>query len=226
MKLPTGKDLFYIAAIVVLIIILLTKNWQCKPKDYSGDKALMQEQKRIRDSAVRANDSKEFRFKQDSSRWQKEKDAYRIRLAEAHNQLSSSQRKTAELSAAVKISKINKDTASYVKACDSLAEENANLAWLINEYIVYADTVAQKNDSLLAITQTRKQEVDSLNKMLLAQANKGDSLYNNLYKSYQKVSNKSAKRFTIGPGVTYGVGVDGRLQAVIGISATWRIIRF
>lgn len=225
MKLPTGKDLFFLAAIVVLIILLLTKNWQCKPKDHSAGLAIVKENKAIRDSAAAVDQAKEKRYQQDSARWKGEKDSLNTKLAATYKVMSESQRKTADLSAQVKTSRGKRDTVTYQKACDSLAEENGNLIWLIDQYVRYSDSVTQTNDSLLTIATKRKNEVEGLNKMLLTQGKQSDSLYNVLNKSYLKVSAKAKKKFTVGLGGGYGLGPDGRLQPFIGVTVSRTLLR-
>lgn len=226
MKLPTIHPMLYIAVIAIMATLLITRKWQCAPAYHGDDKLFLQEQARIRDSAARANEHQQHIYRQDSTRWQKEKDTFRVKLAATYSLLTVSQRKSAGLSATVKISKVNNDTANYIHACDSLADENANLNYLINEYIVYSDTVSRANDSLLKVTQVRKTEVERLNNLLLTQAAKSDTLYQKLHDDYLKVGKKAGRKWTIGVGAGYGVGLDGKLQPVIGITLGRKLLTF
>jgi hypothetical protein len=226
MKLPSIHPLFYIAVIGLLVMVLITKKWQCAPAYHGDDKLYLQEQKRIRDSAGRENEHQAYRYRQDSTRWTKEKDTFRVKLAATYNLLTASQRKSAGLSATVKSSKANNDTSNYIHACDSLAEENANLNYLINEYVVYSDTVSRANDSLLKVTQARTGEVEKLNKLLFWQGAAADDKYNKLYRNYEKVSKKAGRKWTVGLGAGYGIGLEGKLQPVIGITLSRTLLKF
>lgn len=225
MKLPTGKDLFFLAVIVVLIILLLTQNWICKPKDHSAGLAIVKENQAIRDSAAAVDQAKERRYQQDSARWKGEKDSLNIKLAATYKVMNEKQRLTADLSAQVKASRLKRDTVHYQKACDSLAEENGNLIWLIDQYVRYSDSVTLTNDSLLTIATKRKNEAAAFTTKLLRLASTSDSLYNVLNKSYLKVSAKAKKKFTVGLGGGYGLGRDGRLQPFIGVTVSRTILR-
>lgn len=224
-RLKNINPIFWVTIIALLVVVLLTKNWQCKPKDHSNNLQLIQEQSRIRDSARRSNEHQQHMYRQDSARWQKEKDTFKVKLATTYNLLTVSQRKSAGLSATVKISKANNDTSNYIHACDSLADENANLNYLINEYIVYSDTVSRANDSLLKVTQVRSKQIDALNGLLNEHAQTATDKYNSLYKSYEKVSKKVAKKWTVGLGAGYGIGVNGRLQPVIGVTLSRTLLK-
>lgn len=226
MKLPKPEKLFYWAAIAVLIVLLITQRWGCKPPDHSKDAEYVNQIKSIRDSAAIAAQLEDNIKQQDSARMQASLDSIKTQLAATRQQLNSSQRKTADLAAGVVISKQKSDTSGYIKNCDSLAGEIAGLNYLINLYVDYSDSLTHAYDSLQTNTATRmagfkKLYIDEHSAFLAVEGR-----FHKLYVDYEKVSRKAGRKWGVGLGAGVGIMTDGKVGAAIGITVSRTIFRF
>lgn len=117
----------------------------------------------------------------------------------------------------------DKDTAVYVRGCDSLRNEFATAKGLVGKYIVSNDSLASLNKHIL----TQKDTIIGHLSILYTEANNGlfdiSRRYNLLYGDYQKL-NVKPKRWGIGPGIDV-VYVNG-VKVVPSIGLHYDFIRF
>lgn len=189
--------------------------------------------KRAVDSVIRVVDSLDVvKFEQDEadkferSRLMYERDSLRIVLSNTWKALNQSQRTAVRLASEVELAKRNRDTAEYISNCDSLSDEvqlRENVIELLrgelNEYTITSDSVIASLDSAI---KRREAEFSRLRKSFdyLNEQNKFLGLkINNLH-------DKAGRQFTVGVGLGYGTGVDGRLQPQGGVYVVRRLFNF
>lgn len=220
-------QIFLLAVIIVLALFLLSGKWQCnKAPDHSVDLRFVQEQKRLRDSAYKADLVKEEKFKADTARLKKAVDSVSTQLAVTKKLLNKTQAKAGDLAVGLLASKANNDTAGFKKNAEALAEEVIALNGVVDHYEGLNETLFSQVDSLQQITETRLEETKTLSAQMKHDVDSVTALYETLHIDYEKVKKKLDKQFTVGLGAAGGVSFRGPATGTVGITLSRTIFRF
>jgi hypothetical protein len=146
--------------------------------------------------------------------------------AKSESNLTSTQASLGEITKKYRKAKEDRDTIQIVKECDDLAAETTILSKQVGSYMMINHNLSKAKDSLITVIREKDMFSTRTVKLLLDSASKLSILYDNLDAKYKNTLKKSNRQYTVGAGIGYGIGVNGKIQPYIGINVTKTIFRF
>lgn len=224
------STLFISAIILILAIwLLISECGKGKPAlsekiDASGK--LLQEQKRLRDSAYNAQEEKDREHKEDSARWKKAIDSASAALSVTKKKLNQSQATADELADEVKDSYANKDTARFITMCRQLSDSVKTLNARVDQFEYQVDTLTRAKDSLQAVTQKRLEDREQLLSDWRKSIDETDIIISGLQGDLKKAIKKADKKYSVTIGGGPSISYEGRPGGSAGIFIGRTIFRF
>lgn len=223
------SNYFYLSVILCLgILLLLEKCGKGKPtisEKVNKSFNILEEQKRIRDSAYNAQVVRDKQHKSDSAKWKKVVDSTAAVLSSTKKQLNKSQAENADLVSDVESAYERKDSAQFVIKCLQLKDSVKILNAMVDQFEYQVDTLMKAKDSLQAVTQKRLEERDDLIRQLRISEGKTDSTISGLRSDLKRVLKRADKKYTIGIGGGAGITTEGKPSGLIGITISRTVIR-
>jgi len=188
------------------------------PKTYSVDTTALHQQLEAykKEKTVTAELLKQENRAKDSA----------LDLARRYGQLLSEEKRTAaRLATRLDLAKRDNDTASYINTCDSLQlvvrQEKDHSALMQLNYestISILNGIVREKDTAIS---RQEQLIDTLR----IKYKESVALVVSANRDLQRAQKKNDRKYSIGPSVSYGIGPDGRLVPVIGISFQRTLIK-
>lgn len=227
MKWPSGigKSIMLAAAVIIIIWLLLDK--------IHCNKASPISEKVQKDAIVRAVDSaqvhwqrREDSLKQATYFINRKIDSLWIVKARSDSRLQVYIDKSAELAAEVIRARIAGNNSEALEKCDSLADLNTGLRLSFGYQRWITDSLLQVNKELQSMTDSRLQAALDFNHQMRQGMDSVSTLYDNLYKRYERSARKLSKHYTLSLSIGYGVGTRAEPQPFVGITFGRTLIRF
>lgn len=228
-KIKSGYDwlfsrvgIFGIIAAVLIAMLLLSKI-QCNTKPVQADQSPKQNVERV---AERQQDGLQA-LKRQTDSLKKENAAIKAELKLTQSRLDYALKNKGGVAVVKnKLAEDRKDTAAFKESClemrlalEDAQAENASKDKAIEKMI-------ENYDQLLYTAQAERDSAQVLAAELRKSFDAVQTKYEKTVSQLNRANARKDKQFVIGPSVGYGIGGTGQLQPIVGVSLTYRIIRF